>query len=41
MEIMSDFGKDVGNVGFVEGSEAEAFVECCQCENVANTNVTN
>ena len=23
--MKSDFGEDVGNVGFVEGSEAEAF----------------
>ena len=36
-----DFRENVLNIGFVEGSEAKAFVECCQCENVANTNVTN
>jgi hypothetical protein len=36
-----DFGKNGGDVGFVECGKSEAFVECCQCENVANTNVTN
>lgn len=37
----SDLGENVGNVGFVEGGDPEAFVECCQCENLADTNVAS